>query len=306
MNNYQIKEYSLQFEGHSITINPSVMKTLGIIRAKSLIRVNDYQLACVPYSISLKDCRLLLILSPREQQIITESKNQNVMLHMEFHHPNLGKVIPLFFRLAIKSFKQLNSRLNQCLLDAVFMTVPQDYREIILEYFLKNEENRIVYSDSVLNNKKINAMALKPLKLGKQGVIRFGSSVKISCRIIEISLKEIRLFIDTEESVLNTAGQKIILELFLEGDPFFVNVSMKDFKASAEVEGYFLVNLELEYSSILTSTLSKLLTNSSPLHSATSEVAVPEKQKNKEKNEASSAPGKNSKTEDVLEEAALI
>jgi len=259
MNNYQIAKYSEQFAESSITINPYIMKRLGIVKAKCLLRINDYQLACVPYTISLKDCRVLLILSPREQQIITGIGNQNTILHMEFHHPNLGKTVPLFFRITIKSFKQLNLRLSQCLLEAVFLTIPQDYREIILEYFLKDEENQKIFNNPYLSNKTIPARSLFARHFSKRAFLRQGRDIRMECRIIEISLKKALVFIDTDEKHLEISGQKVILEILQDKDAFFVNAVFSDFTPSSEVEGFFIVRLTLEYSSLLTEGLSKLL-----------------------------------------------
>jgi hypothetical protein len=301
MNNYQIKQYSEQFADKSITINPYIMKKLGIIKAKSLIRINDYQLVCVPYTISLSDCRILLILSPREQSIITEGSKGNIMLHLEFHHPNLDKDIPLFFRIAIKSFKQLNTRLNQCLLEASLLTVPQDYREILLEYFLKNEENLTIYKDPELSEKIVTAKQFEPLKMKKQGFIRFSNDLKLHCRIITTSLQKIVLFIDTEESILKSPPEKIILEIILAGDPFFINSSFLDYSVSTEVEGFFIVSLKLEYSSILTEGLAPLLKG----EKIPQEETIKEEKPIDESSVRDEEAEENSDADDVLEESPV-
>jgi PilZN3 domain len=259
MNNYQIEQYALQYKENSITINPYILKKIGIIKNKSLIRVDKYQLACVPYSISLTSCRLLLILSPREQTIITGNKNGNIMLHLEFIHPNLDKKVPLFVRININKFQELNSRLNQCLLDVDLLTVPQDYKEILVEYFQKDEESRTLFSNPQKNSLTFKAKELLKYKCEKLGKLRLSNDHKLDFRIIEMGMRRLTLYIDTEMNLLENAPEKVIIEMVINGAPVFINAAQIDYTASQEVAGYFIVILELEFSLCLVDCLSKMI-----------------------------------------------
>lgn len=258
MNNYKIGQYARQYKESSITISPYIMKKIGIIKNMSLLRIDDYKLACVPYSISLSSCRLLLILSSNEQTIITGNQSGNMMLHLEFHHPNLDKEIPLFFRVNLKKFQQLNSRLNQCLLEVDLITVPQDYKEILIEYFLREEESLGIFNDPGKNSIYYKTEELLKYRCQKQGRLRISNDQKLDCRIIKTSVRKLTLYIDTEKEILENAQEKVIVELVIDSAPVYIKASIQDFTASTEVEGYFIVILNMEYSNCLVDRLSKI------------------------------------------------
>jgi len=255
MDNVLITRNFKRFLDESITINPYMMKKLGLIKNKCLIKTDDYQLACVPFTMSLKGCRVLIILSPKEQEIFSDFENLICMIHMEFQHPDLGRTIPLFLRIRITRFTPLNHS-NQCLLDADFASVPRDFKEILIDYYLQKEKFLSCYDSPRYNTREFSCRELLDYGIHRHVRIRFDESKsKTISRIISLSLHRMTVYMDEDETVLKEAPESFLVQFTRDEIGFFLNASIIDYTPSREVEGYFIVRLSLPFSPCLADTL---------------------------------------------------
>ncbi len=241
----------------SVTLNPYMIRKLGIIRNQCWLQTDDYKLSCVPYQLSLEDCKVLLILSPREQKIITESTGR-IMLHVEFHLPDYSKPVPMFIRLAMRNFQQLNASRNQCLLTADLQNIPRDYRELMEDFFHQQEQFRSMHHSPFYNSKSFTCPQATEVGIHKTVLIRTDEGEKISGRIIDLSLSKLSLYMDIEKEMLENLGESFLVEMKNNQTPFMINGSLKDFCASREVEGYYIVQIGLQFSCCLADSLLSL------------------------------------------------
>ena len=242
----------------TITLNPFLIQNLGIIRNRCLIKTDDYKLSCVPYTLSLKSCKVLLILSPREQKIITEGNDSILMLHLEFNLPDYKKPVPLFIRLQLQDFRQLNSSRNQCLLTADFQNTPDIYNRILIDYFQRKTLYSQIYNSNEYKSRIFSMKETVSIGLDKKAHIRRDEGDKLPVRLIDISLNRATFFIDTEETVLKALPELILLEFYSSEYPFSISATLADYTASSEVEGFYIIRLNLSFSICLTHLLHSL------------------------------------------------
>ncbi|OQY31796.1 MAG: hypothetical protein B6241_13075 [Spirochaetaceae bacterium 4572_59] len=250
----QIDEQTQKYMERTITLNPFLMQELGIIRNKCMIQTDDYKLSCVPYILSLRNCKVLLILSPREQTIITGGVS-NLMLHLEFQLPDYKNAVPMFIRIQLRDFKQLNTNSNQCLLTADFLNIPVEYKGILVRHFRSYELLEKMYNSAVDNAKTFNHKDITRINLKKHISLRMDKGEKITARIIDTSLIRMTVFVDVEEEALKNLPESFLVEVKQSEIPFFLNASLGDYTPSTEVEGYYIVRLNLSFSSALATCL---------------------------------------------------
>lgn len=254
MEHSQTDEQAEKKRERIITLNPFLMKKLGIIRNKCMIQTDDYKLSCVPYILSLTNCKVLLILSPREQNIIT-SGVKNLILHLEFNLPDYKKAVPMFIRIQLKDFKQLNTKSNQCLLTADFLNIPDDFRSILIQHFQFNELLEQMYNSPVDNGKTFTLRDLSGINLKKHISLPLDKSESITARITKISLKKMTVVMDLEEEEFKNLSESFLVEVKQNDMPFFLNATLGDYTPCSEVEGYYMVQLNLSFSSALATCL---------------------------------------------------
>ncbi len=280
----------------TITLNPFLIHNLGIIRNRCLIKTDDYKLSCVPYALSLKSCKVLLILSPREQKIITEGNDSVLMLHLEFNLPDYKKPVPLFIRLQLRDFRQLNSSRNQCLLTADFQNTPDIYNRILIDYFQRKTLYFQMYDASEFKSRIFSLKEILPIGLEKIAHIRRDEGDKLPVRLIDISLNRATFFIDTEETLLKNLTDSFLLEFYSREFPFSLSATLADYTASTEVDGFYIIRLNLSFSVCLTHLLHPLFPGE-----GTVESCDPEKPSEPEENQIREDIPENPTNEAIIE-----
>ncbi len=254
---------STELEEQYITLNPYMIETLGIIRNRCRIQTDDYKLSCVPYQLSLKDCKVLLILSQKEQKIITEASG-NLMLHMEFNHPDYSKPVPLFIRIILKDFRELNKSRNQCLLTGDYQSIPNDYRTILETFFKTRDLYKTIYSSIHYISQSFDHRQLNGEGVKKDIRIRTDEGESYGGRIISLGVNKLSLYMDIEEDVLKNMPESFLVEMKRDHIPFMLNGSIIDFCGSTEVDGYHIVHISLQFSACLIGSLYNLFTTAPP------------------------------------------
>ena len=246
-----------------ITLNPYIIENLGIIRNRCRIQTDDYKLSCVPYQLSLQHCKVLLILSQKEQKIITEASG-NLMLHLEFNHPDYSKPVPLFIRITLIDFRDLNKSRNQCLLTGTYQNLPNDYRTILVDFFRKRNLYKTIYSSIHYYSQGFDHRKLAGEGVKKNIRIRTDEGKIYEGRIISLGVKKLSLYMDIEQKVLQKLPESFLVEMKRDQTPFMLNGSIIDFCGSKEVEGFHIVQISLQFSDCLIGSLYNLFTTAPP------------------------------------------
>ena len=267
-----------------ITLNPYMIEKLGLIRNRSMIQTDDYKLACVPCMLSMDSCKVLLILSPREQNIVNQG-SPNLMFHLEFHVPDYSKPVPLFIRIQMTNFQILNKNKNQCLLTAAYLKTPHIYENILLNYFNQTSRYKELYENAQQNARSFNHREIARSKVNKAASIRWESDEKTPVRIIDISLKKATLFLDMEKEELDRMDDSFMLEIQKDTTPFILNARKIDFCASREVEGCQILRADLQFNTSLADCLAPLILDRKETQEEEPRepVTAPSEQENEEK-----------------------
>jgi hypothetical protein len=240
----------------SITINPYLLKRLGINRNRCHLRIDVYNLSCVPYRFTPDSCTVLLILSPREQALIKKERSPNITFHIEVAHQDYDRPIPLFFRARIETFKELNN--SQCLLKLNFLSIPKDYEELMNTYFTLNEWVKEKYNLLKEKDLRYNNDDLEKASLPRYINMIRETGEKTPLRIIDFSVNTINGAVDINENELNDRSE-FMIEIPLEDISIPISTTQQGFRPSKEIPGVFIVQFNLECSLPYIDLISNLL-----------------------------------------------
>ncbi len=199
-----------RYKDKILRVTPSLMEALGMEKRGTRLDVDEFQLSCIPFDISLSAANLLAFLSPREIAFfegIAKAKPQK--LNMVFKIPESSKPIAFFVRIEIVSFRKPAQDSPYCFIGVKFKEPPFALKEIVVSY-LKGIEDAQAYYDEA-----------EDLALDEKAILSCLGSLRLNClkdgliaerlRVLSMSPKKVRLFGDFEGE-LPAEGEELDLE----------------------------------------------------------------------------------------------
>ncbi len=259
MEKYSTKKMPQIFGERSITINPYILKILGINRSRCILRLDQIKLSCVPCRISDKGCKVLLILSRKEQEFLQGEEFSSITFHLEIFNPEYDKPIPLFFRAKIEEFQELNKRHNQCLITLSYQYAPQDYLQLIEYYFLWEMKSAEIYESPLYANKKYPYRDLAEIGFSKHLQLSLSTGEKVTGRIMSSSVNRIMIYVDLPVLQPLLDSNDLQAEISTSDGVITLNARLIDHSKSAEIADVHFITLELERSSFYINQIKPLL-----------------------------------------------
>ena len=217
------------------------------------------KLSCVPCRISDKGCKILLILSKKEQEFLLSEEFSSITFHMEIFNPEYDKPIPLFFRAKIEEFQELNKRHNQCLITLSYQYAPQDYLRLIEYYFQWEMKSAEFYESPLYVNQKYPYRDLEGIGFSKNLQLSLSTGEKVTGRIMTFSVNRIMIYVDLPvlQPLLDT--DEFQVEISASDGIITLNARLIDHSKSAEIADVHFITLELERSSFYINQIKPLL-----------------------------------------------
>ncbi|MBI9100718.1 MAG: hypothetical protein JEY91_19760, partial [Spirochaetaceae bacterium] len=130
MDKYVIEQNFEKYKSKRLHLDSYSIKKMGIIGNQTVLKINDYQLYCIPYDLGLQTCNILMILDKKEIEFFTQSFKKIHSVHFVFENSMYKKPISLFIRCKIINLKVMNPETNHCLVSLEYTAIPNDYQEI--------------------------------------------------------------------------------------------------------------------------------------------------------------------------------
>lgn len=143
----QIRQYFEQYADTAVSFNQYALKKTGIVPGQTVLKMETYNLVCMPWQATMRSVTLLLSLTREELVFFSRFKNAHAGLTIVFQLPTSPKPLQIFSRCVVKSIDQVRGRDSVGLVTVEFKPIPQDMIAIFGEYILSLERLKAEYDD---------------------------------------------------------------------------------------------------------------------------------------------------------------
>ncbi len=255
MDKYILDQNFEKFKSKKLHLDAYTTKKLGIVVNQTILKINDFHLYCIPFDLALRSCNVIMILDKKEVEFFTKSFDKIHSIHFVFQNTMFKKPISLFLRCKIINLKVMNPDTNHCLVSLQYTAIPNDYKEILIAIFKRNEALEFLFKNENFRTKELARKSLKSAKMDDAIHLRTeNGSEPLKMLIISTSMSLLKIIGD-DSSSLYPVNSRVQIELFYKDDSFFIDGTVVILKDSQEIPGYSIMDIKLDFSNYLTDLL---------------------------------------------------
>lgn len=259
MDKYILDQNSEKFKRTRLHLDSYSIKKIGIIGNQTILKINGFDLYCIPYDLSLHSCNILMILDKKEIEFFSASFNKAHSIHFIFQNAMYKKPISLFIRCKIINLKVMNPETNHCLVSLEYITIPNDYKEILINVFKREEALKYLFQNDQYRSRIIERIFFKDALLDDSLHLRTeNGSEPIKMVIINTSMAITKIIGDDSQNQ-HPINSRVQLEFFNRDISFFINGTIVIKTESKEIPGFTLLDIKLEFSGYLTDLVYRFL-----------------------------------------------
>lgn len=171
MQKQETLSYEEQFADQSVGFSPYTLWSTGIVPAQTLLKVDSYSLACVPFQFSMRKAVLMGALSQDEIAFFQRYKGALAGLALSFQKAQDRTPIKVFCRCQVDTIGMWKGREGVGLFAFSWKPIPPDLIQILGEYHLSIERLRLQYDDLKGRSIQIGPEAAKKLGYNNYAVM---------------------------------------------------------------------------------------------------------------------------------------
>ncbi|MBN2547078.1 MAG: hypothetical protein JXB50_14850 [Spirochaetes bacterium] len=234
-----------KYNESKLKLDNYIIDKMGFIKNKTVLKIKEYLIYCVPYELSFDNCKVFAFLSSSEVAFFSKFISSMHSINFYFSSLESNKETSVFLRIYIESFDVQNESSKNCSICLKIKSASEIYKEILSGQFQKIDTMKRHYEDTNLNYKLIDSKKLKETDMDHNVVYKFGSAYSYNGRIIDVSLKSIRIF--GELSAADKNKENITVELFNNDINFFIKGKVIKITESKEVYGFFIIDANINF-----------------------------------------------------------
>ncbi|MBN2656232.1 MAG: hypothetical protein JXR86_04170 [Spirochaetales bacterium] len=263
MDKYVIDQNFEKFKSRKIHLDNYIIKKLGIVGNQTVLKINDFHLYCIPYDLGLRDCSVLMILDSKEIEFFKRSFAKIHSVHFVFNNPIYKKPISLFNRCKITNLNVMNPETRHCLVTLEYTVIPNDYKEILINFYKRNEALEYLFKNEQFRGKSIKRQLLKLGRVDDSIHLRTEKGTEpLKMLIINSSMSVMKIIGDDPDETY-MPNTRVQIELFSKDNSFFVAGIVVTRKDSDEIPGYSILDIKLDFSGFLTDIIYTVLKKAS-------------------------------------------
>jgi len=222
-----------------------IIDKIGLIKNKTCLKIKDYLIYCVPYELTYDSCKVFAFLSPSEVAFFSKFNSSMHSINFYFSAVETNKDTSVFLRIYIETFDMQDVNDKYCSISIKIKSISDIYKEILSRQFDKIEIMKHHYEDPNLNYKIINSEKLKKTDLDYNINYKFDPAYSYKGRILDASLKSIRIFGELSEA--DKSRENLTVELFNNEINFFIKGNVLKITPSKEVNGIYIIDVNIEF-----------------------------------------------------------
>ncbi len=131
----------------TITVTPFASARMGLAPGQTLVKIDTYNIACVPYRLSLSGAVLLASFSPQEMAFFQRFANGLAGVTVVFQPANAQQPIKVFARCLVKSITPMRGRASIGLVSVAWKPCPPDICSMVEDYLGMMDRLKAEYED---------------------------------------------------------------------------------------------------------------------------------------------------------------
>lgn len=167
---------NIQFQNEWASINPFAQARMGLKAGLTLIKLDTFNIVCVPYRLSMRGAILIASFSREELALFQRYVNGLAGLTLVFQPANSPTPLKIFARCVLKSVSAMKGRESIGLLDVEFKPCPPDLLTILGDYFMLLERLRVEYEDFKGKIIPINAETARSMGFNNYTTVSIGTN----------------------------------------------------------------------------------------------------------------------------------
>jgi hypothetical protein len=147
MQKQETMSFAEQFKDSIVSCSPFVLRSTGIIQSLTSLKVDTYNLSCVPYQLSMTRAILLGAFSKDEVAFFQRYKNALAALSLTVQSASEREPSKIFCRCQISAFGTMKGRDRVGLVICDFKPMPPSLETILGEHLMRLDRLRVEWND---------------------------------------------------------------------------------------------------------------------------------------------------------------
>lgn len=174
-------ELIAKYESNVVAVNPFAQSRMGLKPGLTAVRIETYNIICVPYRLSMKGAVLIASFSKDELAFFQRFVNGLAGLTLVFQPGNSQTPLKIFARCLLKSVSPMKGRESVGLIEIQFKPCPPDLSSILVDYFLMLDRLREEYETYKDNPVAVNPTSARIMGYNNYAQIDYqGTSAKVA------------------------------------------------------------------------------------------------------------------------------
>jgi hypothetical protein len=215
-----------QFQDETASITPFAQSKMGLKAGQTLVKLDTYNIVCVPYRLSMSGAVLIASFSKDELSFFQKYVNGLTGLTLVFQPGNSQTPMKIFARCFLKSVSAMKGRESIGLIEVAFKPCPPDLLSILGDYFMLLDRIKVEFEDYKGKLIPINPDTAKVMGYNNYCHLTLdGTQHKVALFAIASDL--LNFLVPLNGPVLEI-GKPVQVKLFFQSFQFVVSGSIKD------------------------------------------------------------------------------
>jgi hypothetical protein len=166
------------YKDRPIMFTTHAVKHIGIKQNQTVLKLDTYNIICVPYRVSVTNIVLLAFLSGDELKFFHKYINNLCGLSLVFQKPDQLESLKLFVRCTLLQIGQMKGRDNVGLINLEIKNCPNDLLSIIVDYLSYIDRLKLEYDDYKDKSVTMTPENVKLLQFNNYAVLNAAGSTQ--------------------------------------------------------------------------------------------------------------------------------
>jgi hypothetical protein len=221
MQKIETLSYEEQFKDAVISFSPFVLQSTGIIQSQTMLKVDTYTLACVPYQLSMGRVVLIGSFSKDEIVFFQRFKGSLAGLTLSVQRPTVKEPEKIFCRCQISGIGLMKGRDRVGLIVCGFKPIPPALAELLGNHLVGLDTLRIQWGDFRDKAVPVNPETSRKLGYNNYAVMSLGSE-QLKLALFTLAVNRLDFLMPLRSPDL-TLGSPVAISLYFRKFRFTVN-----------------------------------------------------------------------------------
>ena len=209
-----------QYENVTASINPFAQARMGLKPGQTIVKLDTYNIICVPYRLAMGGAVLIASFSSEELSFFQRYVNGLAGLTLIFQPGGAQNPLKIFARCVLRSVSPMKGRESIGLVDVVFKPCPPDLETILIDYFMLLDRLKVEYDDFKGKSISINPDSAKAMGYNNYSMIAYeGAQAKVA--LFALASDSLDFLVPMNGPVLEQ-GKPMQMKLFFQSYQFAV------------------------------------------------------------------------------------